>query len=278
MSTLEDLRWMRLPMPDLIPVELIEQIRDRDWEVEDWYKYQRITCQIPTENGISLNPLNHLHVLVDPQNHIKGVLWFVVDPLTKDMIIQNYSIDKKYWHKGKAVDKAVEYLEKIKKKAKLQKVYWITKNPKHSEKHGFKRSKSVLMEYKGESNGKDSERVFECRGNSGSIDSRAETGVEPNSGGRDSGSRPGCLPTISKTTNDGRLSKSVSADVCGSSNETTSAADIAADTAEVRGRECRHEQCIESSSSTECDRSIDATGESDGSILSEPTTEPTSSS
>jgi len=34
-----------------------------------------------------------------------------------------------------------------KTKANLNKVYWVTSCPRHIKRHGFKESKSILMEY-----------------------------------------------------------------------------------------------------------------------------------
>lgn len=155
-KNMDDLRWVRIFTPLHIPKYLVEQIKHRDWSVEDFYKYQQTNCLIEDEAGPSLNPFYHLYVLVNEENVTKGFLWFTVEPLTKDIHIQNYSVDKEYWGKGRAVEKLSNHIKFIRKKANLNKVYWITNYPKHSEKHGFKRSKSVLMEYsEGNSHGKD---------------------------------------------------------------------------------------------------------------------------
>lgn len=147
MSNIEDLRWMRIFTPDHIPKYLIEQVRDRDYSVEDFYDYHRFNCLTEEEK---LNPFSHLYVLADKTNQVKGMLWFDVDPLTKDILIQTYSVDKEYWNKGVAVKKLAEHVKDIRKKGNLKKIFWVTNYPKHSEKNGFKRSKNILMEYNGE--------------------------------------------------------------------------------------------------------------------------------
>ena len=43
-----------------IPTYLVEQVRDRNYTVEDFYKYQELNCMIDGENGKMLNPFNHL--------------------------------------------------------------------------------------------------------------------------------------------------------------------------------------------------------------------------
>lgn len=158
-NKVDDLKWIRVFTPSHIPKYLVEQVRDRDFTVEDFYAYHEAYCQIPTSDGIKLNPFSHLYVLANEENTVKGMLWFCVDPLTKDIIIQTFSMDKEYWNKGLAVKKLAAHMKGIKKKGQLNKIYWVTNYPKHSERNGFKRSKNVLMEYNEESevnNGKDS--------------------------------------------------------------------------------------------------------------------------
>jgi hypothetical protein len=146
-KTTEELRFVRVFTPIHIPKYLVEQVRDRDYSVEDFYAFQESACLRMTKEGPSLNPLNHLYVLSNDENITKGFLWFSIDPLGQDICIQIFSMDKEYWFNGKAVEKLASFIKDIRRKAKLNKVYWITNYPKHSERHGFKRSRSVLMEY-----------------------------------------------------------------------------------------------------------------------------------
>ena len=172
MSNIDELRWIRVFTPDHLPHYLIEQVRDRDYTVEDFYKYHQINCMTQTEEGIKLNPFSHLYVLADKENQVKGMLWFSVDPLSKDILIQTFSMDKEYWGKGQAVKKLAEHIKEIRKKAKLNKIYWVTNYPKHSMRHGFKPSKSILMECdpeKEEQNGKNHDGRSKSRGECGPI-------------------------------------------------------------------------------------------------------------
>lgn len=153
MNKIDDLRWTRIFTPIHIPRYLIEQVRDRDYLVEDFYKYHEINCASRGENNeLKLNPFSHLYVLMNEESIVKGMVWFSIDPLTKDMLIQTFSVDKEYWCKGIAVKKLAEHIKNIRKKANLNKIYWVTNYPKHSERNGFKRSKSILMEYVEEDN------------------------------------------------------------------------------------------------------------------------------
>lgn len=153
-NDIEKLRWVRVFTPVHIPKYLVEQIRNRDYTIDDFYKYQEKSCIRLTSEGPTLNPLNHLYVLADNENLTKGFVWFTIDPLSKDICLHTYSIDKDYWHKGKAVSKVAKFIVDIKRKGQLNKVYWITNYPKHSQRYGFRQSKSVLMEYTEEDGGK----------------------------------------------------------------------------------------------------------------------------
>lgn len=144
---LPKLKFVRIFDPIHIPKYLVDQIKGRDYEIEDFYAYQK-QANLVTDNGdTKLNPLNHLYVLVNEDNEVKGFAWFTVNPLSKSIFINNYSMDKEYWHKGKAIEHLKDFVVNILKKAKLNQILWHTNYPKHFEKYGFKRSKSILMEY-----------------------------------------------------------------------------------------------------------------------------------
>jgi RimJ/RimL family protein N-acetyltransferase len=147
MKKTDELRFVRAMSPDIVPHYLIEQVRDRNYSVEDFFKYQQINCMSQTAEGFKINPFNHLYVLANPENIVKGVLWMVVDALSKDIVIQTYSIDKEYWNKGYAVKKIADHVKEIVVKGNLNKIYWVTNYEKHSMRYGFSRSKSILMEY-----------------------------------------------------------------------------------------------------------------------------------
>jgi len=143
-----ELQWIRIFTPIHIPRYLIEQVRSRDFSIEDFFTYQETNCiSVDQNNSFTLNPLNQLWLLVDPKHIAKGFLWFTINPLSKDVFIQTFSVDKEYWGGGRAVRKLEEFVSDLAKKADLKKIYWITNCPKHSKKHGFEASKNVLMEY-----------------------------------------------------------------------------------------------------------------------------------
>jgi len=176
-KNIDDLRWVRVFTPIHIPKYLIENVRDRDFTVEDFYKYQEVACIRETEEGPTLNPLSHLYVLVDKDNMTKGFLWFTIDSLSKDLVIQTYSVDKAYWGFGKAVKKVTEHILEIWKRASLNKIYWITRYPKHSERYGFKKSENVLMEYSGENREDKKESVEDVKKTEGEPHGKISAGT-----------------------------------------------------------------------------------------------------
>lgn len=152
----DELRFVRIISAIHIPKYLVEQLKDSDFTVEDFYKYQENICMIEKDGMMVLNPLNHLYILLDKENLTKGFAWFTVDQLGQNICIHSFSMDKKYWSKGessKSVKMLVDFMRDFRKNSGLKKVYWITNYPKHSQKYGFKKSKSILMEYKEEENG-----------------------------------------------------------------------------------------------------------------------------
>jgi hypothetical protein len=149
------LQFIRIFDPVHIPADLVTQVRDRKFSVENFYKYQSIVCVTKTEHGNMINPLNLLFVIVNENKKVVGFLWAIVAPLSQDLVINTFSMHKDYWGKGQAVELVTNKCKEIMKEANLGRVYWISNYPKHSERYGFKRSKGVLMEYNlGEENGR----------------------------------------------------------------------------------------------------------------------------
>lgn len=166
---IEELKLVRVFDPIHIPREYIDQIKHKEFTTDRFYEFMSEICLIENENGFSLNPYNLLFVLVDDNNRSKGVLWMVIDQLANALVINTFSIDKDYWHNGKAVLYLKEKAIEIKEQQNLERIYWITRSPKHSEKFGFKRSKNVLMEFTDGQFSKGSIHGGECETNRHSI-------------------------------------------------------------------------------------------------------------
>lgn len=134
----EALSFVRLRIPRLIPVELIELVKGRTFTPSQFYHYQEEQAD---------NPYNHLFVLVDEVKKIHGYLWAEVNILDNSLFVNTFSVSKEFWGKGEAIEKVTEFLRELKAKTKAPRVFWITTNQKFFLKKGFKHSKNVLMEY-----------------------------------------------------------------------------------------------------------------------------------
>jgi N-acetylglutamate synthase-like GNAT family acetyltransferase len=136
-ATIENLSFVRLKIPRLIPIELIENVKGRTFTPEQFYQYQ--------ESQID-NPLNFLYVLIDQSNKIHGYLWAEINFLDRSLFINTFSISKEYWGRGEGITKAIHFIRDLNKKIKSPRVFWITTNERFFLKKGFKRSKNILME------------------------------------------------------------------------------------------------------------------------------------
>jgi hypothetical protein len=132
------LEFVKLKIPKLIPLDLIESVKGRTFTPEQFIKYQEAQVD---------NPGNFLYVLIDKVKKIHGYLWCESNALDGTLFVNTFSISKEYWFKGAAIDKAIDFVSKIRDKINAPKVFWITTNEKFFAKKGFKRSKNCLMEY-----------------------------------------------------------------------------------------------------------------------------------
>jgi hypothetical protein len=136
---LDSLEFARLKIPRLIPISLIEAVKGRTYTAEQFYAYQE--AQIG-------NPKNYLYALIDLERKIHGYLWAETNILDNTLFVNTFSISKEYWGKGKAIDKAVGFVRGLQESTAAPATLWITSNAKFFAKHGFRPSKSTLMEYR----------------------------------------------------------------------------------------------------------------------------------
>jgi N-acetylglutamate synthase-like GNAT family acetyltransferase len=135
----EGLFFKRLRIPRLIPIALIENVKERTFTAEEFYDYQ--------EEQID-NPFNLLFAIVDIDSKIHGYLWGELSAFDKSIFINTFSISKRYWGKGMAMPLIREFLLVLIQAVGAPRLFWITTNEKFFNKHGFKKSKHVLMEFK----------------------------------------------------------------------------------------------------------------------------------
>jgi N-acetylglutamate synthase-like GNAT family acetyltransferase len=129
---------VKLKIPKLIPIELIEAVKGRTFTPEQFYDYQ--------ERMVG-NSYNHLYVLVDENKKIHGYLWAESNALDGSLFINTFSISKEYWGKGEAIKKVTDFLDAFHKRLGATKIFWLTTNERFFLKKGFTRSKIVLLEY-----------------------------------------------------------------------------------------------------------------------------------
>lgn len=144
---LKNLKLIRLISPIHVPRPLVDQIADRKYSVDDWYKFLSDTLTIATTEGVRLNPLSHLYLIQDPDNQPIGFLWYEVDALSRDLVVKEFSIIPKLWFKGEAVQVIVNHVVEIKSKAKLNRILYMCPFPSIAKKYGFYPIKTSLMEY-----------------------------------------------------------------------------------------------------------------------------------
>lgn len=140
-------KFIRIIDPDHIPNYLVEQIREREFEVDYFYQWQKANAVINRDGLNMANPYNHLWILVDEKRNTKGFVWAAIDTMTKSLFINNFSVDKSLWNQGEAVQLLKNKIDSILYEFKIEKAYWTTKHPKPYERYGFRRSKNILMEY-----------------------------------------------------------------------------------------------------------------------------------
>lgn len=137
----EDLEFIKVRIPQnvrYIPACLIENVKGNLYNPQQFYEYQQQQID---------NPFNLLYVLAGKDHCIWGYLWAELSQFDNTLFVNTFSVDKKYWFKGKCMPKVIQFLDKLKEKHECPRVFWITVNDKFFAKHGFKRSKNVLMEY-----------------------------------------------------------------------------------------------------------------------------------
>lgn len=148
--TIEDLKFSRLFFPREIPIHLIEQVKGRNFTAEQFYSHLEDIQAYEFQEGILQdNPSSLVYVLSDPEKTIVGYLWMYKSSFDQSLFVNTLSVDKRYWGRGEAIQKAVGLMSEVTKKYNCTKTLWMSTNPKYYEKFGFKRSKNVAMEYIG---------------------------------------------------------------------------------------------------------------------------------
>jgi len=122
----------------IVPRKLLEQVKGLEWNIDRVYALSENICS---------NPTNLIYVLYDEEKIIHGLIWAQVNILNENLYVLVLSVDEEYQGaNGAAIDAAALLLNSIRQEANLKKIIWTTTRPKAYEKHGFKRSKKIIME------------------------------------------------------------------------------------------------------------------------------------
>lgn len=142
----DDLKFIRITEPgsiQIIPRYLIEQVKDNDWIIDNFYKYGA---------AFITSPLSRFWLLSDSGNVIKGILWVIIDPLREMINCLILSVDKEYQN-GQAIKQTVKFLRDFRDELKQEhgielndKIMTGTKRPKAFLRAGFKETEYVNLE------------------------------------------------------------------------------------------------------------------------------------
>ncbi len=140
-KNLDNLKFIRCLNPKIIPRHLIDQIKEKDYTTDWFYKfsYEEIN-----------NPKVFIHILVDKNElnkKIYGFLWAEFECMTNSIFIHSFSVEKELWHIGKTLNVLSNHLRSIKEKLNC-KVRWLSNRPKLFERMGFHKTKTVMFEEK----------------------------------------------------------------------------------------------------------------------------------
>lgn len=123
--------------PALIPPYLVEQMKGREFEVEQFYKVVPLMMR---------SPFVIFGAFVNMEKEIKGFLLGDVNPLDMWLHIAMLSIDKQYYRKG-IIPETLGILKHVVKNNELKGIVMVTTRPKAFEIAGFERSKLTRMRY-----------------------------------------------------------------------------------------------------------------------------------
>lgn len=125
--------------PRLIPRYLLEQIKPRTFDIDQWYKQM---IQLKKDGDIS----NIYMAMLDDTYQIKGAAWCVIEPMEKVLFINFLTIDRQYQGNGAIMESFVPFIARIMDGLGLEKAEWRSTRPHAYEKYGFHQSKNVLLE------------------------------------------------------------------------------------------------------------------------------------
>lgn len=153
----KDLKFVRLTRAEnarLIPKYLIDQVKDKDFTTDAFFRIA---------HELVVNPHNIIGVFVTGENVTKGFMWAVINVLTEQLYLVTISIDKEYQNQqGDTIKFIVDELKKLLKNPVIKlllknmelkdTILLSTNYPKIYEKCGWSKSKRAIMEISRDSN------------------------------------------------------------------------------------------------------------------------------
>jgi len=141
------MRLKRIYDADLIPQELIEQVKENEWPADRFYVFMQLAQTAPT---------TFLNVILDDKHAIIGYFWYELDMLNSQLYINTLSIYEHLQGDGKALDLAIEFVKEHAKELQVKKVVWETNRPAFFTKKGFTEIPGTFLEYRvGEDHGQE---------------------------------------------------------------------------------------------------------------------------
>lgn len=148
------MKFVRIFSGDLIPKQLVEDNKDRNYSVEDFYNM--LTTLLVDQNGAA-NNTDQIYVIVDDiENIIIGYIWYTVNPLEKEIYLNTISVSKNRRQSGVVLDWVFKELRKRFKEDGFLVARTCSTRQEWHKRNGFVPSKNVLLELdltKGEDDG-----------------------------------------------------------------------------------------------------------------------------
>ncbi len=126
--------FIRITDLERIPRYLFEQVKDRSWSIERFYRL------LPSFLAVE----SHRFWAVENNGEVVGVLWAVIDVLSEKLNVIVYSVNKDYQN---SLGVALEFLRKTARELKLkQKINWVTAEPEKIKEIGGQIPGTIMLE------------------------------------------------------------------------------------------------------------------------------------
>lgn len=130
------LKLIPCPDPRLVPKELVEQVKGRNFDVEAFYSYQLRS---------SGDKANVLLVIVDDKYRVVGFLWITVDGFEKMLFLNTISIDVPHQGDKELIRMIREYVRELAGKLGFSRIVTVSDRGKALERYGFEDTKLKIM-------------------------------------------------------------------------------------------------------------------------------------